>query len=62
MNEKQEKPICPNCKESSSVVRIQYGKPGPQLLEAAKRGEVKLGGCSVEGFKHFCKTCELKFK
>jgi hypothetical protein len=42
-----------------SGLRIIYGYPGPELCEAAKRGEIELGGCCVAGndpnFK--CKSC-----
>ncbi|WP_156251507.1 hypothetical protein [Pseudactinotalea terrae] len=35
---------CPEC-GSGDVVEIVYGMPGPELFEAAERGEVVLGGC-----------------
>lgn len=40
-------PQCPACGDAGKVVPIIYGRPGPDLLEAAKRGEVVLGGCVV---------------
>jgi len=28
-------------------VRIVYGLPGPEMFEAAERGEILLGGCVI---------------
>lgn len=30
------------------LLPIEYGYPGPELMEAADKGEVILGGCEVE--------------
>lgn len=40
--------------------RVVYGYPGPELIEAAKRGEVVLGGCNVgEPVRvWFCEDCD----
>jgi len=35
--------ICEKCK--SSMTAIVYGMPGSELMNAASRGEVILGGC-----------------
>ena len=37
---------CPECREL--VVPIAYGLPGPEMFEAAERGEIVLGGCVLE--------------
>ncbi len=42
-------PQCPECHSSANVIPIRYGMPGPQLLEQAKQGKVKLGGCVIRG-------------
>ena len=49
---------CPQC-GSTTVAAIAYGLPGPELWEAAGRGEVALGGCVVTGCdpKHACRDC-----
>ncbi len=44
MNSKRYK--CPKCGQTTGV-RIIFGYPGPDLCEAAKRGEIELGGCCV---------------
>ena len=44
--EEREIPKCPSC-GSRKVVRIVYGMPGPELVEAYERGEVQLGGQCV---------------
>ena len=38
-------PRCPRCGRPG--VPIVYGLPGPELMEAAERGEVALGGCVI---------------
>ena len=37
---------CPIC--GAPAVEIAYGYPGPELFDAAGRGEVVLGGCIVD--------------
>jgi hypothetical protein len=56
---REESPPCPECGSSENVVPIVYGYPGEELLEAAERGEVKLGGCVVAGDDPgwYCKSC-----
>lgn len=29
------------------TILIAYGYPGPEMCEAAERGEIELGGCTV---------------
>jgi hypothetical protein len=53
---------CPRC-GSTDTVRIAYGYPGPEMIEAAERGEVFLGGCCIMGndpTRH-CRACEHDF-
>jgi hypothetical protein len=54
--------ICPYCK-SSSLTRIIYGKPGNELLLDAERGEVRLGGCTINRTSpnFYCKTDNIEF-
>jgi len=40
-------PACPAC--GAAAVPIVYGLPGPDILHAAERGEVAIGGCVVGG-------------
>lgn len=37
---------CPEC--HGRVVPIAYGFPGPEMFEAAERGEIVLGGCMLD--------------
>lgn len=37
---------CPAC-GSARVVRIMYGEPGPEMIQADERGEAVLGGCCI---------------
>ena len=37
---------CPGCRRP--VVPIAYGYPGPEMFEAAERGEIILGGCTID--------------
>ena len=41
-------PPCPIC--GSPGVRIAYGMPGPDMIDAAEEGRLVLGGCVVTGF------------
>jgi len=54
-----ETPACPECGTSENVIPIIYGYPGPELREAADRGEVWLGGCVITGDDPLwhCKDC-----
>ena len=40
------KTICPECGEKA-VVPVQYGMPGRDMTEAARRDEIIIGGCIV---------------
>jgi ribosomal protein L37AE/L43A len=55
-------PACPKC-SSDQVLPIVYGRPGPELFEQAKRGEVALGGCMVdeEAAIWCCQSCGHEF-
>jgi len=49
------RPLDHDCRESA--VRIVYGLPGPDVVDAADRGEVVLGGCMPDGFAWQCRSC-----
>ncbi len=53
---------CPRC-HSNDTIRIAYGMPGPELMEAAGRGEVVLGGCCIAANQpnHKCSACGEAF-
>ena len=36
---------CPKCQHKDSIVKIEYGYPGHEMLEKYKKDEIKLGGC-----------------
>lgn len=38
----------PRCCDKA-MIPILYGMPGPEMLEEAERGEIKIGGCIIEG-------------
>jgi hypothetical protein len=53
---------CPKC-GSTDVVPIEYGYPGQEMMDAAAKGLIELGGCCVFGDdprKH-CKACGEQF-
>lgn len=54
---------CPRC-GSTDTIPIAYGLPGPELMEAAERGEVAIGGCIVSGSQptHECRGCGRPFR
>ena len=54
---------CPQC-NSSDIISIVYGMPGPELQEQSSREEVKLGGCCIidnQPNKH-CTECEFEWE
>ncbi|UCE28456.1 MAG: hypothetical protein JSW52_10515 [Candidatus Coatesbacteria bacterium] len=59
----EEIPACAECGSSENVIPIIYGYPGPELREAAERGEVFLGGCVMTGDDPlwYCKSCERRW-
>lgn len=50
---------CPACGKHAGV-NIVYGFPAPELMDAAERGEVALGGCCLplEPIQFRCLACE----
>jgi len=56
-------PMCPTC-GSAAVVRIVYGFPTREGFEAARRGEIVLGGCVIEADAPLwaCKACHESFR
>ena len=38
---------CPKC-DSTDIVPIVYGYPGPELIEASALRKVEIGGCVIE--------------
>jgi hypothetical protein len=59
---KTKKKPCPKC-GSLDVVPIEYGYPGPEMMAAAAKGLIELGGCCVgdrDPRKH-CKACGEEF-
>ena len=56
------KPVkCRHC--GGKVVPVMYGDPGPEMMEAADRGEIVLGGCciSADGPDYQCPVCGLRY-
>jgi hypothetical protein len=53
---------CPKC-HGHNVVRIQYGYPTPDVLEAAQRGELVIGGCVVRHDmpRQACRDCDTQY-
>jgi len=54
---------CPACHKKDQVIPISYGKPGPETIKKANKGEIKLGGCMISGTspRFYCKTDKLEF-
>jgi len=57
-------PACPTCHSAADVVPIIYGFPSEELMKAAERGEVALGGCLVspDDPQWRCKKCSVDFR
>lgn len=58
-----EKKQCPEC-GSSDTIPIQYGFPSPEMMNAADKGKIRLGGCVIKNDSPdwHCKACQLDFK
>lgn len=54
--------ICPQC-GSKNILRIIYGYPSQELLNAAKQGKVLLGGCVIydSSPEYECKDCHKQW-
>jgi hypothetical protein len=57
-------PAFPAC-GAQTAVPIVYGLPGPDIFEAAERGEVAIGGCVIgrpDGDPHWaCPACQHRW-
>ena len=56
------KPVkCRHC--GGKVAPVLYGEPGPEMMEAADRGEVVLGGCCIrtDGPDYQCPVCGQRY-
>ena len=53
---------CPRC-HSMDGVPIRYGLPGPEMAEAARLGQIVLGGCGITDDDPiwFCRTCRARW-
>ncbi|RAY16705.1 hypothetical protein DPM19_00520 [Actinomadura craniellae] len=54
-------PDCPRC--GTEPLPVLYGLPGPEMFEAAERGEISLGGCEVydDAPRWRCRGCGGEF-
>ena len=50
---------CAQCGSRLKWLPAAYGLPGPELIEAEKRGEVWLGGCCVGPLDEVCSVCKV---
>ena len=50
--------ICPQCGRNDFVIPCLPGKPGAKALARAKRGEVKLSGCTRSA-SGWCTACRV---
>lgn len=53
---------CPQCGGDS--LHIVYGLPAPDAFEAEERGEIRLGGCCVDGDSpdRECTRCGFRWR
>lgn len=53
---------CPYC--GRKVLPVRYGSPGPEMMEAADRGEIILGGCLIrdDNPDYTCPCCGQSFR
>ena len=55
-------PLCPDCQQPN-VAPILYGLPGEDMIDAAERGDIVLGGCIITGRDPgwLCRVCGRRF-
>ena len=56
-------PACPRCGSADQVIPIVYGLPNERGFDAARRGEIRLGGCLVseDSPAWWCRGCDREF-
>jgi len=54
---------CPKCQHRDSIVKIEYGYPGHEMLEKYKKDEIKLGGWMVTDVDpdYHCNKCNYEW-
>ena len=54
-------PKCPHC--GHKLIEIVYGRPDSNLIEQAKRQEIVLGGCLIDGEMpiYHCNQCDTNY-
>ena len=58
-----EKNKCPKC-NSTDIIPIAYGYPGPEMIDQSMKGKIALGGCGIrekQPNKH-CTECEFEWE
>ena len=55
--------ICPKCNKTDQVIPIEYGMPGPEMIELSEKGVIALGGGEVwdDSPKYYCKRDQIDF-
>jgi hypothetical protein len=48
---------CSDCGATCEPLPVLFGYPSPEAFEAARRGEVELGGCMPMEFEFVCAIC-----
>ena len=57
-----DKSLCPHC--GSKLAKIEYGMPGPEIMEQVQNGEVFIGGCCIyadEMPEYHCNNCRRSY-
>ena len=51
---------CPECLDQESIVKIEYGYPGEEMRKKHDKGEIKLGGCTIDedNPEYHCNKCD----
>ena len=55
---------CPECLTKDSILKIQYGYPSNEGVIKADKGEIKLGGCTIDDNNpdYHCNNCNYEWK
>ena len=56
--------VCPNCRDRDSIVKIEYGYPGNEMVDKHDKGQIKLGGCMIheDNPDYHCNKCDHEWQ
>ena len=55
---------CPSCSNKNDILSIEYGYPGEDMIDRHDKGQIKLGGCTIDETNpdYHCKKCDYEWQ